>query len=101
MIQVTDKAAERITEIQTHWKAGFVRLAVKGGGCSGFMYDFSVTNEVDEDDLEINGLILDPITAMMLDEATLDLKSDLLEEKFVVVNPKATHKCGCGESFTA
>ena len=99
MIVVTESARNRLKEVLDHWKARGVRLEVKSGGCSGFMYAFSSIDKLADDDVEIDGLVLDPISFNMLDEATIDLKKDLMEEKFTVVNPKSTRRCGCGQSF--
>jgi len=77
---------------------------VKGGGCSGFSYGFTLTNEtaVDDTRIETDGvaLLIDPLSIQYLTGATIDYKEDLLGAQFVVANPLATSTCGCGNSFS-
>ena len=101
MIQISEAASKRIEETSQHWEKPLLRLEVKSGGCSGFMYKFSLVERAEDDDEVCGRLVIDPVSAPFLDGATLDLKKDLMEEKFVIINPNATRKCGCGESFCA
>lgn len=105
MITITEAAAKHIRTVLDHWHAIAVRLALKGGGCSGFMYDYQLESNIAEDDLliEVDGakLVIDPVSASYLEGATLDWQTDLTGEKFIVNNPQVTQQCGCGMSFSA
>ena len=84
----------------------YLRLGVKGGGCSGLSYIIDMENEPDEFDLtwEIDGLkvVVDRKSALYLKESTLDYNiKNLMEGGFVFSNPQAVRSCGCGTSFTA
>ena len=79
----------------------FVRLAVKGGGCAGFNYDWSFTDEELREDIVIdNMLVVDRINELYLTGMELDYTYDDFESAFVFNNPKATSSCGCGTSFS-
>jgi iron-sulfur cluster assembly protein len=82
----------------------YVRVGVRAGGCSGYSYDLSFTEERDEEDrvIEHGGvrLLLDPRSEMLLRGTTLDYSSGLNGKGFVFTNPNATGTCGCGESFS-
>lgn len=105
MIVITEAAVEHIAKVMQHWNAKAVRLALKGGGCSGFMYDYGLENEFTEDDILVEfgnaKLVIDPVSMTYLDDATLDWRADLTGERFVVNNPHVTQRCGCGASFSA
>jgi iron-sulfur cluster assembly protein len=84
----------------------YLRLGVKGGGCSGLSYVIDMEEEPDEFDLtwEIDGLkvVVDRKSALYLKESTLDYNiKNLMEGGFVFSNPQAVRSCGCGTSFTA
>ncbi len=84
----------------------YLRLGVKGGGCSGLSYVIDMENEPDEFDLtwEVDGLkvVVDRKSALYLKESTLDYNiKNLMEGGFVFSNPQAVRSCGCGTSFTA
>ena len=83
-----------------------LRIAVEGGGCSGFTYAFSFDQTICDDDtvVETDGvkLCVDPISFQYLGEAEIDYSEDGLQgSRFVIRNPNAKSTCGCGESFTA
>jgi iron-sulfur cluster assembly protein len=82
----------------------FIRVGVKGGGCSGLMYDLTFDNEIKEDDkeLESNGVkvVVDKKSFLYLVGTTLDYSGGLNGKGFVFVNPNAERTCGCGESFS-
>lgn len=82
-----------------------LRVAVEGGGCSGFQYGFSLASEAAEDDLtlECDGvqLLVDPLSMQYLAGAEVDYVEQLAGAQFVVRNPNARSTCGCGSSFTA
>ena len=82
----------------------FFRVAVLGGGCSGFQYDFSidVTKQPDDYIFSAHGveIAIDAMSLDLLDMAELDYKQDLMGSYFTVNNPNATASCGCGTSFS-
>jgi len=81
-----------------------LRVAVLGGGCSGFQYKFDLADEADSEDIVIahDGIevIIDPISQPFLDGAIIDYKDALIGSHFAVDNPNATASCGCGTSFS-
>lgn len=107
MISVTDKAKERIAEIRTeegHTPKHNVRVAVKGGGCSGLMYDLLFDEKLEDSDqvFEDKGVkvIVDKKSLLYLVGTTLDFTDGLNGKGFQFVNPNASRTCGCGESFS-
>lgn len=82
----------------------FFRVAVLGGGCSGFQYQFSIdTNRVDEDHVFSShnvDVVIDEMSLELVDHAELDYVQDLMGSYFAVNNPNATASCGCGTSFS-
>ena len=106
MISLTDKAAEKVKEIATaEGLAGQgLRLQVKGGGCSGFMYDLTIDEATTESDTIIQNqdvrIAVDKKSKLFLLGMTLDYTSGLNGKGFVFSNPNAKATCGCGESFT-
>lgn len=106
MINVTDKAKERITELRLeegHSDAHNVRVSVKGGGCSGLMYDLDFDDKITEGDdvFEDKGvkIIVDKRSLLYLLGTTLEFSDGLNGKGFQFINPNATRTCGCGESF--
>ncbi len=106
MILVTDKAKERILELRQeegHSAQHNVRVSVKGGGCSGLMYDLDFDDKVaDGDDVfEDKGIkiIVDKRSLLYLLGTTLEFSDGLNGKGFQFINPNATRTCGCGESF--
>ena len=106
MIKVTDNAKEQaLTLMNKDGKDGyFIRVGVKGGGCSGLMYDLTFDNEDQEGDkaFEDNGMkvVVDKKSYLYLIGTTLDYTGGLNGKGFVFVNPNAERTCGCGESFS-
>jgi iron-sulfur cluster assembly protein len=106
MINVTDKAKTRLAVIRTeegHTDNHNVRVSVKGGGCSGLMYDLDFDESIlDTDDIfEDKGvkIVVDRKSLLYLLGTTLDFTDGLNGKGFQFVNPNATRTCGCGESF--
>jgi iron-sulfur cluster assembly protein len=106
MISVTDKAKSRITELRTedgHTPDYNIRVMVKGGGCSGLMYDLDFDNQIKESDdvFEDSGvkIIVDRKSLLYLLGTTLDFSDGLNGKGFQFINPNASRTCGCGESF--
>ena len=106
MISVTEKAKTRISELRTeegHSEDHNIRVSVKGGGCSGLMYDLDFDNEILETDdvFEDKGVkvIVDRKSLLYLLGTTLDFTDGLNGKGFQFINPNASRTCGCGESF--
>lgn len=102
--KVTDRAFARIAEINAATgEAKALRVAVEGGGCSGFQYDIRL-DEPAQDDLvlEKNGaqVLVDAISLPFLANAVIDFSEELIGARFVVENPNAASSCGCGTSFS-
>ena len=103
-VSLSDRAAARIAKILAREPAGaMIRLAVKGGGCSGFQYEFSITQAREADDLAVEkagvAVLVDPVSLDLLRGSEIDFSSELIGAMFVVKNPNATASCGCGTSF--
>ena len=104
-IKFTDKALKQINVLLSKKdKGSFFRIAIKGGGCSGFQYGFKFDQEIAFDDDEINftdfSVVLDSLSYPYLYGSELDYVEDLSGAKFIIKNPNAKTTCGCGESFT-
>ena len=98
-------AAKRITVMLENEPDGsFFRVAVNGGGCSGFQYEFSIDTVRQDDDLSFVSheveVVIDEISLELVDNAELDYVQDLMGAYFSVSNPNATASCGCGTSFS-
>jgi iron-sulfur cluster assembly protein len=105
VIQVTSKAAERIRNIVAKDGAGVgLRLAVQGGGCSGFTYQFKIESGERPSDhvFAFDGakVLIDPKSLVFLDGLTLDYTESLMQSGFVIDNPNAQKTCSCGTSFS-
>lgn len=102
--RVTDRAFARLREIceaTGHDKS--LRVAVEGGGCSGFQYDIKLDDPVADDlVLEKDGMkvLVDAISLPFLSNAVIDFTEELIGARFVIENPNATSSCGCGTSFS-
>ena len=107
MIQVTDKAKEKIMDLraeQGYTNDHHLRVSVQGGGCSGLMYDLSYDTEIREESdkvFEDKGIriLVDKKSMLYLLGTTLDFSDGLNGKGFQFINPNATRTCGCGESF--
>jgi iron-sulfur cluster assembly accessory protein len=102
---VTERAARRIAQILAKEPPGsLLRVAVKGGGCSGFQYAFDVEKQSAPDDLVIaqEGAVVavDPVSLTFLKGARIDFVDDLIGRAFKIDNPNAVASCGCGTSFS-
>ena len=104
---VTDSAAKRVTELLRQENAApgtRLRLAVSGGGCSGFQYGFSFDDQTTGDDrLFKNGdveVVIDETSLDLLAGSELDWVEDMVGASFQVKNPNASSGCGCGKSFS-
>jgi iron-sulfur cluster assembly accessory protein len=102
--RVTDRAFARLAEIAAATgDARPLRVAVDGGGCSGFQYDIRLDDPAADDlVLEKNGIrvLVDAVSLPFLANAEIDFSEELIGARFVVRNPNATSSCGCGTSFS-
>ena len=100
-INFSKQAVERINQLITKKPSGtFFRIAVKGGGCSGFKYDFSFDKEIDENDLKHENIVIDKSSLEMLKGSQVDFARELIGSSFKISNPKTKSSCGCGISFS-
>ena len=108
MIQLEQSAKDKITDLyidENDQSIKGLRVFVQGGGCSGFSYGFTWDWEKNEDDFEfpINDklqVLIDAMSMQYLQGATIKYKTELMGSNFVIENPNATNKCGCGSSFS-
>jgi len=107
-ITLSESAARRVQSLiadQGRPETAGLRLRVRGGGCSGFMYELDLDDAPREGDqiTEIHGVrvFVDPRSALLLDESHIDWETDLMGSRFKISNPQAKATCSCGESFTA
>ncbi len=99
---VTDRAFARLAEIGAAAEGHALRVAVEGGGCSGFQYDIRLdTAEQDDLVIERNGerVLVDQMSLPFLAGATIDFTEELIGARFTIENPNAASSCGCGTSF--
>jgi iron-sulfur cluster insertion protein len=104
-VTVSTRAARRIAAIlAAETQPMMLRLAVTGGGCSGYSYNFALDETRLDDDLlvEEDGakILIDPVSLDFLAGAEIDFTDDLIGQAFKVNNPNATSSCGCGTSFS-
>jgi iron-sulfur cluster assembly accessory protein len=99
--RVTDRAFARLAEIGD---AACLRVAVEGGGCSGFQYEIKLEDAAAPDDLVLENagqkVLIDPVSLPFLADAEIDFADEPIGARFVVRNPNATSSCGCGTSFS-
>jgi len=101
--KVTERAFARLAEINAGGEGRALRVAVEGGGCSGFQYDIRLdTPAADDFVLEGNGqkVIVDSTSLPFLENAVIDFSQELIGARFVIENPNASSSCGCGTSFS-
>jgi iron-sulfur cluster assembly accessory protein len=100
---VTPRAFSRLAEIGAAAQGKALRVAVAGGGCSGFQYEIDL-DEARDDDLVLEGdgeaVLVDPVSLPFLAGARIDFSEELIGARFVIDNPNATASCGCGTSFS-
>ncbi len=100
-IKFTDKAIKQIDNLLSNKDQGsFFRIAIKGGGCSGFQYNFSFDKEVNDDDLKQNNIVIDKGSADLLKGSEIDFVEELIGSSFKINNPQSKSSCGCGVSFS-
>jgi iron-sulfur cluster assembly accessory protein len=104
-VMLTDRAARRIQRILAKQGPGTVlRIAVAGGGCSGFQYEYNIVQEVPgEDDLVLSKegatVLIDSLSLEFMGGAEIDYADDLIGQSFQIKNPNVVASCGCGTSF--
>ena len=105
-VVITESAARRIAALKQQEEAegAFLRIAVSGGGCSGFQYGLSFDEQRNPDDFvfERDGVqvIIDDVSLDLLNGAEVDFVEDLMGASFQIKNPNAASSCGCGNSFS-
>ena len=100
-IKFTDKALKQIQNLLSKKDEGsFFRIAIKGGGCSGFQYEFTFEQSKNEDDLTFQNILIDKTSADLLKDSEVDYVSELMGESFKISNPQTKSSCGCGVSFS-
>ena len=102
--RVTDRAFARLAEIaHLTGEQKALRVAVEGGGCSGFQYEIKLDDQgADDLVLEKDGqkVLVDSVSLPYLSNATIDFTAELIGARFVIENPNALSSCGCGTSFS-
>ena len=104
-LSLSDSAARRLAELgATEGHPVLLRVAVDGGGCSGFQYRFELVEAAEADDIRIaahgQAAVVDPVSLPFLKGSEIAFVDDLAGAQFVVRNPNAASSCGCGVSFS-
>ena len=100
-LNFSEQAVEKIDKLISKKEPGtYFRIAVKGGGCSGFKYDFTFDKKVDENDLKHKNVVIDKSSLEMLKGSKIDFAKELIGSSFKISNPKTKSSCGCGISFS-
>lgn len=103
--KVTERAFAQLADISNQsGEQKFLRVAVEGGGCSGFQYEIKLEDSAEADDLVLEkdgmAVLIDPVSLPFLSNAEIDFSNELIGARFVINNPNATSSCGCGTSFS-
>lgn len=103
-VTLSEKAAAQVSKVLSREAPGsFLRIAVNGGGCSGFQYAFDIVTDRESDDLAVERdgvvVLIDPVSVDYMRGARIDYVNDLIGQSFKIDNPNATASCGCGTSF--
>ena len=100
-IEFTETARKEIERIISEKsKNTYFRISVKGGGCSGFKYNFSFDDKIKPEDKIFEKTIIDNSSLKIISGSIVDFKKELIGNSFVINNPKASSSCGCGLSFS-
>lgn len=108
-VELSDTAVREIKNIckqqELELDNVYLKVGVKGGGCSGFSYILDLTEKKNDNDeqFDVNGVrvICDPKSLLYLDGTQIDFKEEIMQRGFVFKNPNASTTCGCGASFSA
>lgn len=107
MIRLSENAAKAVLKLKTEQEKqdAYLRVGVKGGGCSGLSYDVQLVDKIDEKtdrvfDSEGLKVVCDVKSLLYLSGMTLDYTQEMLGGGFKFINPNAAGSCGCGTSFT-
>ena len=100
-LEITENAKKQIAKLLINESKGsFFRVAVEGGGCSGFKYNFKIVNHSDENDIILGNIVVDKISHDFIKNSKLDYEENLMSKSFRIINPDAKTSCGCGISFS-
>ena len=100
-INFSKQAVEKINNLLLEKPSGtFFRIAVKGGGCSGFKYNFTFDNKFESGDSKHENIVIDKSSLEMLKGSQVDFTNELIGSSFKISNPKTKSSCGCGISFS-
>ena len=99
-LDFTNSAKIQIEKITKSDKKKYFRILVKGGGCSGFKYNFSFDNKLEKDDILFDKVVVDRQSLAIIAGSTVDFKKEMIGESFTINNPQASASCGCGLSFS-
>jgi iron-sulfur cluster assembly accessory protein len=104
-VTLSESAARRLRDLgQAEGRAVMLRVAVEGGGCSGFQYQFDLVDQAEPDDLRIErdgaAALVDTVSLPFLKGSVIDFVDELAGAEFRVRNPNAKSSCGCGVSFS-
>lgn len=104
-IVLAESAAQRLARLsEVEGRHLMLRVAVEGGGCSGFQYQLDLVEAAEDDDLRIETLgqtaLVDPVSVPFLKGSEIAFVDDLAGSQFVIRNPNAASSCGCGVSFS-
>jgi len=102
VVTLTDSAKTQMQSMLDEHQKSAVKLALQGGGCAGFKYDWSLVDSVEADDevieLDKGKFVIDSMSVMYLIGSTVDYKKEVFGSYFDISNPASTSSCGCGES---
>ena len=99
-LEFTDRANNQIDKITKRDRKKYFRIAVQGGGCSGFKYNFSFDDKIEKDDILFDKTVIDKQSLDIISGSVVDFKKEMIGETFSIKNPKASASCGCGLSFS-
>ena len=99
-LEFTESAKNQIEKITKSEAKKYFRIAVQGGGCSGFKYNFSFDDKIEKDDILFGKTVIDRQSLDIIAGSVVDFKKEMIGETFSIKNPKASASCGCGLSFS-
>lgn len=101
-IEITENVFTKVRELLANKNTQeMLRIAVEGGGCSGFSYNYSMVGEEEEGDIVFDSkVVIDKHSCELLAGSKIDYKHELSGSYFSIENPQAKAKCGCGNSFS-